>query len=567
MKSIPFFVVTLIVAAMASFCPTLQAQAPSAPAEANSPQPFKFNPEEVLLVAHIRADRLFNTKYMEGQPVEVITAFGQKYGGVDPMKFTSLTFVLTFPVEMSEEPKLLAIVKTAETLHEETFFAGIDEIAEHVIPQEDVAKAAPQLRGKVFLDNRLPIPVLASHLIDEHTFLVGDERFVVPVVQEGAVEKVAVLTQQFATVPEHVDLAAVVKLAPIRQKIEKFGFPFPKKFEQAPYDAESVSVQLSLVDRIQANLQIEAVDEAASKRLEKLLLSILDEGKQSLFNSVHEMQASDDKLTVAMGKYQQRILTTWFQTLIPTREGKKLHLQLPPEGADTTEQHAILTGAITALLIPALDRTREAAQHVRSQINMRLITTAMLQYSITFGALPAQASTDDNGKKLLSWRVHLLPYLDEEELYDQFHLDEPWDSEHNKKLISQMPATYRDPSSKAPKFYTTYLVPLGKDMAFEQPTKETQAKSPLGLKFASFTDGIDQTIMLVNAEDEAAVPWTKPADLEVDRSDAWKHLRNVRIFALQVGYADGAQDFISPKQSNEFILSLLLRNDGQSSTE
>ncbi len=58
------------------------------------------------------------------------------------------------------------------------------------------------------------------------------------------------------------------------------------------------------------------------------------------------------------------------------------------------------------------------------------------------GAFPTAAILDKNGKPLLSWRVALLPYIEQDALYRQFKLDEPWDSEHNKKLIAQMPKIY-----------------------------------------------------------------------------------------------------------------------------
>ena len=66
------------------------------------------------------------------------------------------------------------------------------------------------------------------------------------------------------------------------------------------------------------------------------------------------------------------------------------------------------------------------------------------------------ASHDKNGKPLLCWRVHILPYLGEEKLYKEFHLDEPWDSPHNKKLLSQMPKIYRAPGALAADTSATY---------------------------------------------------------------------------------------------------------------
>ena len=63
----------------------------------------------------------------------------------------------------------------------------------------------------------------------------------------------------------------------------------------------------------------------------------------------------------------------------------------------------------------------------------------------------------------MSWRVAILPYIDQHGLYKQFHLDEPWDSEHNKPLMAKMPAVYRSPMSKlAQKDRTNYVVAGGR---------------------------------------------------------------------------------------------------------
>ena len=70
----------------------------------------------------------------------------------------------------------------------------------------------------------------------------------------------------------------------------------------------------------------------------------------------------------------------------------------------------------------------------------------MHNYHESTNALPKPAITDKDGKPLLSWRVAILPYLEQQELYNKFHVDEPWDSPHNKALIKEMPTTYACPS-------------------------------------------------------------------------------------------------------------------------
>jgi RNA polymerase sigma factor (sigma-70 family) len=83
----------------------------------------------------------------------------------------------------------------------------------------------------------------------------------------------------------------------------------------------------------------------------------------------------------------------------------------------------------------ALDRTRVRRQLVT-------LSRALLNYHDTMGHLPPPAIVDRDGKPLLSWRVALLPFLEQDNLYKQFHLDEPWDSPHNRKLVAHMPAVY-----------------------------------------------------------------------------------------------------------------------------
>jgi hypothetical protein len=117
---------------------------------------------------------------------------------------------------------------------------------------------------------------------------------------------------------------------------------------------------------------------------------------------------------------------------------------------------------------------------------------------------PPPAITDGAGKPLLSWRVALLPYLGEKELYNQFRLDEPWDSAHNKKLLPKMPKVYAsvgDPPKTA--HGTFYQVFVGEGCLFEKEKLVT---------VDDVLDGTVHTIAIVTAAD--AVPWTKPADLE-----------------------------------------------------
>jgi hypothetical protein len=89
---------------------------------------------------------------------------------------------------------------------------------------------------------------------------------------------------------------------------------------------------------------------------------------------------------------------------------------------------------------PPQDAAKLAHDKARSRLNLKKLALAMQNRADTYqGRLPLAASVDKKGKALLSWRVELLPYLGEQALYNQFKRDEPWDSPHNRKLLSKMP--------------------------------------------------------------------------------------------------------------------------------
>ena len=145
--------------------------------------------------------------------------------------------------------------------------------------------------------------------------------------------------------------------------------------------------------------------------------------------------------------------------------------------------------------------------------NMKQMALAFHNYASAYQTFPpAKKYRDENGKSGLSWRVHLLPFMDEVELWQQFKLDEPWDSEHNIELLGQMPDVYKLPTpfgeeSPVKPNYTVYLGPAGENSLWG-------AKAPLG--FRNITDGTSNTIMFVQVPPEYAVPWTAPEEYVID---------------------------------------------------
>ncbi len=163
-------------------------------------------------------------------------------------------------------------------------------------------------------------------------------------------------------------------------------------------------------------------------------------------------------------------------------------------------------GILVALLLPAVQSAREAARRAQCVNNLKQIALAMHNYHSATNAFPKPAITDKDGKPLLCWRVAILPYIEQNDLYNKFKLDEAWDSPNNKALLKEIPAVYVCPSrSNVAPATTTYRVFTGKGALFEKGE---------AIGIAGVTDGTSNTLMVVEAD--AAVPWTKPDDLTFD---------------------------------------------------
>jgi hypothetical protein len=146
------------------------------------------------------------------------------------------------------------------------------------------------------------------------------------------------------------------------------------------------------------------------------------------------------------------------------------------------------------------------ANRKTSSNNLKQIALAVHNYADAHGGRFPIDVVDADGKPVLSWRVQLLPYLEQAELHKQFKLGEPWDSENNKKLLAKMPAVFASPRVKVKATgHTVYQGFAGPGALFE-PGKQA--------RFTTITDGTSNTILAV--ESSVAVAWTKPADLPFD---------------------------------------------------
>jgi hypothetical protein len=220
----------------------------------------------------------------------------------------------------------------------------------------------------------------------------------------------------------------------------------------------------------------------------------------------------------------------------------------PPEGATGAGARPAARGADEP---KEEDAKAEAADRQRSVNNLQQLAIAMHLYGDANGTLPPAAVYGKDGKALLSWRVLVLPYVDEEKLFKEFKLEEPWDSEHNKKLLAKIPKIFAPVRGKDKDGSGTYYqVFTGNGAAFE---------GKRGARITDFSDGTSNTILIVEAAEP--VPWTKPADLAFDPAKPVPKLGGLFGGDFHFALADGSAHF-GKKDVDEKVLKAFITRAG-----
>ncbi|WP_254506765.1 DUF1559 family PulG-like putative transporter [Anatilimnocola floriformis] len=168
----------------------------------------------------------------------------------------------------------------------------------------------------------------------------------------------------------------------------------------------------------------------------------------------------------------------------------------------------ICLGGAGLLFFPVISQSRISAQQTKSLNNLKQIALALHNYHDTYNSLPPAVVTDTDGQPLYSGRVLLLPFLDQNAVYQAFDKNKAWDSPENQAITATIIKTFQDPAHPggpaAPR--SDYVFVTGTGTIFEG-SKTTN--------FASITDGTSNTIMVIQT---ATGPqnWAEPVDWNAD---------------------------------------------------
>ena len=225
-----------------------------------------------------------------------------------------------------------------------------------------------------------------------------------------------------------------------------------------------------------------------------------------------------------------------------------------------------------ALLISASPYPREAAERTQCRNNLKQIGLAMHDYHDAHASFP-EASF---GEPAVSWRISLLPYVDQQAVYESFQPDHAWDSDANLPAAQVKVPTYDCPArprdrdrDELGRLFTSYVVPTGAGTAFD-------ADQPATIR--SMTDGTTNTFLVLEACGTKIV-WTEPRDVdiglnsvsvnnavpEIDRSDSL--LSSYHGNGAQVLMADGSAHFVSENVDAGVLAALLTKAGGDALPE
>jgi hypothetical protein len=214
-------------------------------------------------------------------------------------------------------------------------------------------------------------------------------------------------------------------------------------------------------------------------------------------------------------------------------------------------------GLVVALLLP-LTSSREPARRSQCKNNLKQIGLALHNYHDVYGTFPPAYVADASGRPMHSWRVLILPFLDQEPLHHEYDFSEPWDGPNNSRLLDRMPAVYLCPSHTSPpgNTSTSYVAPFGEHCIF-------RGSEPV--KIGAVIDGLSNTLMVGEAA-SANIPWMKPEDIDIAThptlgdSAGFNSDHSAGVHFLM---GDGAVRFIALTIAPQTFQALLTRDGGE----
>lgn len=244
-----------------------------------------------------------------------------------------------------------------------------------------------------------------------------------------------------------------------------------------------------------------------------------------------------------------------------------------PRPSDQTLSHLLFSGkrpvAVGVIIAMAIGLvviatwpqvgSREAPKRTQCKNNLKQIVLALHNYHDAYGSFPPAYIADKNGRPMHSWRVLLLPYLDQAQLYDKYRFNEPWNGPNNSIVAKTRLPVFCCPSDDdSESAATSYLAVIGPNTAWP-------GERPVSIK--GISDGTEKTAHIVEVAD-SGIGWAEPRDFYINQIPMQlnpKHgfgISSRHDAGAQMGFVDGSARFVPDTIEPQTLRRLLERNDG-----
>ena len=384
-------------------------------------------------------------------------------------------------------------------------------------------------------------PVMAMHAVDSKTFLMASEQGLKAAITNGPGEAT---NDQFAFVSRSSHLVQAFS-SPLLAGMSA-GIPDPPP-NVPPQVAQLVgaikgrisggAIVMDAGSDLALNIKLNLTEESAAGEANQALTGLVMMGKQM---APFALGQAPPPLQPSLGQAVNSLASSTADSSVT------VSITIPGTLVQVLKDNPELLGPMAG--------GPQAGGILNQNNNLKQVGLAMHNFHDTYNHFPmadGNGEAGDGKKSGLSWRVHILPYLEQAELYNQFYLDEAWDSPHNMALVNQMPDVFKVQGVDQPGLTTMHV--------FASPSTPFDPEKPIGLR--DITDGSSNTIMAVVAGPETAAPWTKPGGLTLDTANPASVLGTLGPM-FPVVFCDGAVKNISVNVDRQVLSYLIQINDG-----
>jgi len=508
-------------------------------------------PVDTFAAVTLQPAALLRSQELSWLPIEIVRAAWMDWCGIDPGDVQSLVALVTLPVQ----PDRVEWAIMMKPIHGANITPRINQPADPIQIGDQTFRQSDGNSGPTTCWGSLP----------DGTVLIGSQMALEQIISlppsnlDEAIQRSAVAGQLASqwSATNLVGTFDIGKVQVFAQAVATQMPPLPRGMQSLstlPQHLAMVTVAVAPVREHPptANpvVRFELLPRADSdaRKLQKILADTLQFAKQQIFASALQTVPDDGQtISSASRQYLERVVSQQFDKVTPKINSGRLTLQIDRFGD-------LQIPFTTAILVPAIQAARTAARRTSAANQLRQLGLALHMYHDEHRAFPPRRHSGADGTGGLSWRVQILPMLGHDELYQRFHLDEPWDSKHNQKLIKEMPEVFRSPSADLHEGHTNFL-------AIEHPDAALGEDEPVG--FREITDGTSSTILLVESDPDAAVIWTRPKDLAFDPESPLTALGGVYEGGFHVLRADAAIELLPADIAPDRLTALVTRAGGE----